>query len=40
MKRTTLWTGLLALSLLLPMEGVAHAQGGTVTVTLSVEGMT
>ncbi len=40
MKRTTLWTWLLAMSLLLPMVDVVHAQGGAETVTLPVEGMT
>ena len=40
MKRTTFRVCLLALSLLLPMVAVVHAQGGTETVTLSVEGMT
>ena len=39
MKHTRWWTWLFALSLLLPLAGVAYAQGGTETVTLPVEGM-
>jgi len=39
MKYKRWWTWLLALSLLLSLAGLAHAQSSTETVTLPVEGM-
>ena len=39
MKHKLWWTWLLALSLLLPLAGIASAQGGTETITFPVEGM-